>query len=161
MRRFQWILAMAIMPGSLIIAGSLTPVLEGRAGGAGKELLKEKEGDRSAAYKLLDIALEATAREHDRHEARRPTIGSPTPAILMSAMFDAWAASTPVAVGTRLGDKLAARRPNAPPPTRKRRSAYATYRACSTVYPEDAKWITGSTWAAIRTSIQGQSHFRH
>ncbi|MBY0229370.1 MAG: hypothetical protein K2W96_08840, partial [Gemmataceae bacterium] len=46
---------------------------------------------RSAAYRWLDIALEATAREHER-VAPRPTVGSRMLAIVCTAMYDAWAA---------------------------------------------------------------------
>ena len=62
----------------------------------------------SAAYDWLDISLEATAREVDRHGAR-PTIISRTLAIALTAMYDAWAAYDDKAVGTRLGASL--RRP--------------------------------------------------
>lgn len=64
----------------------------------------------SAAYQWLDIALEATARDVDRHSAR-PTIISRTLAIALTAMYDAWAAYDDKAVGTRLGSAL--RRPAA------------------------------------------------
>ena len=64
----------------------------------------------SAAYQWLDISLEATAREVDRHGAR-PTILSRTLAIALTAMYDAWAAYDAQALGTRLGDRL--RRPPA------------------------------------------------
>src|SRR5215212_11838193 len=62
----------------------------------------------SAAYEWLDVSLEATAREVDRHGAR-PTIISRTLAVALTAMYDAWAAYDPIAVGTRLGGTL--RRP--------------------------------------------------
>ena len=65
---------------------------------------------RSAAYVWLDVALEATAREHDRN-GPRPTVGSRMLAIVVTAMYDAWAAYDDKAVGTRLGGKL--RRPPA------------------------------------------------
>src|SRR5215207_9547616 len=46
---------------------------------------------RSAAYEWLDIALEATAREHERN-GPRPTIGSRQLGIVVTCMYDAWAA---------------------------------------------------------------------
>ena len=52
--------------------------------------------------------LEATGREVDRNGAR-PTIISRTMAIVVTAMYDAWAAYDDKAVGTRLGGTL--RRP--------------------------------------------------
>jgi len=61
-----------------------------------------------AAYEWLEVALEATAREHER-VAPRPTVGSRMLAIIVTAMYDAWAAYDEKAVGTRFGDKL--RRP--------------------------------------------------
>src|SRR4051812_3799925 len=63
---------------------------------------------RTAAYKWLDVALEATAREVDRHGAR-PTINSRNLAIVLTAMYDAWACYDERSVGTRLGGSL--RRP--------------------------------------------------
>jgi hypothetical protein len=94
----------------------------------------------SAAYDWLDISLEATAREVDRHGAR-PTIISRTLAIALTAMYDAWAAYDEKAVGTRLGAslrRLAAERTVA---NKEKAIAYATYRALVDVYPEDKAWI--------------------
>jgi hypothetical protein len=95
---------------------------------------------RSAAYDWLDVALEATAREHDRN-VPRPTVGSRMLAIVVTAMYDAWAAYDAKAVGTRLGDRL--RRPPAErTEARKAKAiAYATYRALLFVFPEDEKWL--------------------
>ena len=64
----------------------------------------------SAASALLDIALEVTAREHERNSPR-PTIGSRMLAIVVSAMHDAWAPYDASAVSTRPGG--APRRPEA------------------------------------------------
>src|SRR5258705_10801855 len=82
----------------------------------------------SAAYDWLDVSLEATAREVDRHGAR-PTIISRTLAIALTAMYDAWAAYDEKAVGTRLGAAL--RRPAAERTlaNKGKAIAYATYRA--------------------------------
>ncbi|MBV9186477.1 MAG: haloperoxidase, partial [Acidobacteria bacterium] len=94
----------------------------------------------SAAYDWLDISLEATAREVDRHGAR-PTIISRTLAIALTAMYDAWAAYDDKAVGTRLGASL--RRPAAERTVanKEKAIAYATYRALIDVYPDDKAWI--------------------
>src|SRR5690349_15549842 len=70
------------------------------------------KGVRSAAYEWLDVALEATAREHER-VAPRPTVGSRMLFIITNAMYDAWAPYDDKAVGTRLGGKL-----RRPPPER-------------------------------------------
>src|SRR5262245_5776133 len=89
----------------------------------------------SAASKWLDIALEATAREHDRN-APRPTVGSRMLAIVVTAMYDAWAAYDNRAVGTRLGGRL--RRPPAErtQANKEKAIAYAVYRALLFVFPE-------------------------
>src|SRR5215218_640199 len=70
----------------------------------------EDKSNVSLAYVWLDIAEEATARDVDRYGAR-PTIVSRTLAIWATAMYDAWAAYDPKAVGSRLGGSL--RRPSA------------------------------------------------
>ncbi len=96
---------------------------------------------KSAAYEWLDIALDATAREHER-TAPRPTVGSRMLAIVVTAMYDAWAAYDEKAVGTRLGGKL--RRPVAERTEANKRKAiaYATYRALLYLFPEDERWIS-------------------
>ncbi|HEV3263530.1 MAG TPA: vanadium-dependent haloperoxidase [Gemmataceae bacterium] len=95
----------------------------------------------SAAYEWLNVGLAATAREHERHGAR-PTIGSRNLAIVVTAMYDAWAAYDARAVGTRLGDKL--RRPPAERTAANKAKAmgYALGRVLLDMYPEDAAWIT-------------------
>jgi hypothetical protein len=94
----------------------------------------------SAAYQWLNVALEATAREHERHGAR-PTIGSRNLAIAVTAIYDAWAAYDARAVGTRRGDKL--RRPpvERTAANREKAIAYAVTRVLLDVYAEDAEWI--------------------
>ncbi len=95
---------------------------------------------KSAAYEWLDVALEATAREHER-VAPRPTVGSRMLMIITTAMYDAWAAYDEKAVGTRLGDRL--RRPKKERTEANKRTAiaYATYRAMLDVYAEDKVWL--------------------
>src|SRR5262249_19900169 len=97
---------------------------------------------RSAAYRLLDFALEATAREHER-VAPRPTVGSRMLAIVVTAMYDAWSAYDGKAVGTCLGGKL--RRPPSErtPANKEKAIAYATYRALLYLFAEDEKWLAG------------------
>jgi hypothetical protein len=94
----------------------------------------------SAAYEWLDIALEATAREHER-TSPRPTVGSRMLAIVVTAMYDAWAAYDDRAVGTCLGGKL--RRPLAERTLANKSKAvgHATYRALLYIFPEDEKWL--------------------
>ncbi|HYG11137.1 MAG TPA: hypothetical protein VD835_14410, partial [Pyrinomonadaceae bacterium] len=98
------------------------------------------EHARSAAYRWLDIALEATAREHER-VAPRPTVGSRMLAIVVTSMYDAWAAYDDKAVGTRLGDKLRRPAPERTLANKEKAVAYATYRALLDVFSEDAAWL--------------------
>ncbi len=95
------------------------------------------------ADKWLDISLEATANDVDRHGAR-PTVLSRTLAMAMTAMYDAWAAYDEKAVGTRLGGKL--RRPEAERtlPAKQKAISHAVYRVLMDVYPEDAEFLTSA-----------------
>jgi hypothetical protein len=95
---------------------------------------------RSAAYRWLDIALEATAREHDR-AGPRPTIGSRMLAIVVTGMYDAWAAYDARAVGSRLGSQL--RRPVSERTlaNKEKAIAQAVYRVLLYLFPEDSKWL--------------------
>jgi hypothetical protein len=94
----------------------------------------------SVAYQWLDILLLASGRDAERFNPR-PTVLSRTMAIVLTAMYDAWAAYDDVAVGTRLGDRL--RRPAVERTQANRETAiaYAAYRALLFVYPDDADWI--------------------
>ena len=139
-----WLLA-----GALFGAASLVGAGPPAAGGADKATPRPaaaqgaaKPGARSAAYEWLDVALEATAREHERN-APRPTVGSRMLAIAVTAPYDAWAAYDDKAVGTRLGGRL--RRPPAERTlaNKEKAVAYATYRALLGVFPEDAAWLSG------------------
>ena len=97
---------------------------------------------RSAAYQWLDIALEATAREHERN-GPRPTVGSRMLGVVVTCMYDAWTAYDDRAVGTRLGNGL--RRPAAERTLANKEEAvgYATYRALLYLFPEDERWLRG------------------
>jgi hypothetical protein len=119
----------------VLIAGALWPI-------HGQDPAPPKApAHKTAAYDWLDIALEATAREHDRNTPR-PTIGSRILGIVVTCMYDAWAAYDDKAVGTRLGGKL--RRPAAERTegNKAKAIAYAVYRALLFVFPEDEKWIS-------------------
>jgi len=103
---------------------------------------QDKAVNPSAAYQWLEIMQEASAREVDRDGAR-PTIISRNMVVVVTAMYDAWAAYDAKAVGTRLGGTL--RRPEAER-TEANKSiaiAYGTYRALLFVHPEDGAWIKG------------------
>lgn len=96
---------------------------------------------KSPAYEWLDIALEATAREHERNGAR-PTIGSRMLGIVVTCMYDAWAAYDDRAVGTRLGGRLRRPASERTPENKKKAIAYATLRSLEYLFPEDGKWLS-------------------
>lgn len=95
---------------------------------------------KSLAYDWLDIALEVTANDVDRDGAR-PTIQSRSLAILMTGMYDAWAAYDDQAVGTVLGADL--RRPLAERNMQNKEKAIsqAIYRLLLELHPRDADYI--------------------
>ena len=101
-----------------------------------------KDFEPTAAYRWLDVLLEASGRDAQRNSPR-PTILSRTMALVLTAMYDAWAAYDEVAVGTRLGATL--RRPAAErtQANKEKAIAYAAYRSLLFVYPDDAEWIRG------------------
>lgn len=101
----------------------------------------------SLAYRWLDVAQEATAREVDRN-GPRPTIIARTLSIWATCMYDAWAAYDATAVGSRLGDKL--RRPEAERTAANKETAisYAAYHALLYVYPEDKDYLDEQMRAA-------------
>lgn len=94
----------------------------------------------TAAYRWLDILLEASGRDAIRNKPR-PTVLSRTDAIILTAMYDAWAAYDERALGTRLGAAL--RRPKAErtQANKEKAIAQAAYRALLFAYPEDHEWI--------------------
>ncbi|HEX2474301.1 MAG TPA: vanadium-dependent haloperoxidase [Lacipirellulaceae bacterium] len=93
----------------------------------------------TAVYRWVEILLEASGRDSDRNKPRPPIL-SRTMAIVITAMYDAWAAYDDKAVGTRLGGKL--RRPAAErtEANKEKAIAYAAYRALLYVYPEQVEW---------------------
>jgi uncharacterized protein DUF6851/vanadium-dependent haloperoxidase-like protein len=96
----------------------------------------------SAAYRWVDVLLEATGREVDRVGAR-PTIISRQMAIALTSMYDAWAAYDDKAAGTRLGAAL--RRPAAERTTANKETAiaHAMFAALIDLFPQDREWISG------------------
>lgn len=94
----------------------------------------------TVASELLDLILEASAKDVDRYSPR-PTILSRTMAIAVTAMYDAWAAYDAQAIGTRLGEKL--RRPEAErtAANKERAMSYAVFRTLLDVYPKEAPWL--------------------
>ena len=114
----------------------------------------------SAAYRWLNVALQATAREHERN-GPRPTIGSRNLGIVVTAMFDAWAAYDATAVGTRLGDKL--RRPRAERTDANKEKAIATAvtRVLLDMYRRGRRLDQGAGQARRRHRSQRGQHRRH
>jgi hypothetical protein len=94
----------------------------------------------SAAYRWLEILLAASGRDAVRNRPR-PTILSRTQALVLTAMYDAWAAYDAKAVGTRLGAKLRRPAKERTLANKEKAIAYAAYRALLFVYAEDADWI--------------------
>src|SRR5688572_3885298 len=94
----------------------------------------------TVAYQWLDVLLTASGRDAERNSPR-PTVLSRTMAIVLTAMYDAWAAYDDRAVGMYTGGSL--RRPPAERTQANRETAIAVaaYRALLFVYPDDAEWI--------------------
>jgi hypothetical protein len=115
----------------------------GGAPGGRQALAVEHRGTNpspTAAYRWIDIMLEATGREVDRVGAR-PTIISRQMAIAVTAMYDAWAAYDARAVGTRY--KGALRRPpgERTQANKEKAIAHAMYRALVDLFPTDRDWL--------------------
>lgn len=94
----------------------------------------------TAAYQWLELLLEASGRDAVRNKPR-PTVLSRTMAIVLTSMYDAWAAYDDKAVGTRLGGKLRRPKNERTLANKEKAIAYAAYRALLFVYPEDTDWI--------------------
>ena len=94
----------------------------------------------TAAYQWLEVILEASGRDAVRNKPR-PTVLSRTDAIVLTAMYDAWAAYDDKAVGTRLGGKLRRPKSERTLANKEKAIAYAAYRALLFVYDEDKEWI--------------------
>ena len=99
-----------------------------------------KNNSPTMAYRMLDLTLEASARNVDANGAR-PTILARAMAIVMTAMYDAWAAYDEKAVGTRLGAGLRQREENRTAANKEKAMMYATFRSLLDVYSDDAEWI--------------------
>jgi len=91
----------------------------------------------TVAYQWLDVLLEASGRDAVRFNPR-PTILSRTMAIVLTAMYDAWAPYDDVAVGTRLRIRRPAEERTQA--NKEKAIAYAAYRALLFVYPDEADW---------------------
>ena len=96
----------------------------------------------SAAYRWLQVLLEASGRDAVRNKPR-PTVLSRTMAVVLTSMYDAWAAYDAKALGTRLGGKLRRPAKERTSENKEKAVAYAAYRALLFVYAEDSDWLRG------------------
>jgi hypothetical protein len=130
------------LPTALSLVAALVCLARVPAADGAKEVVVHQAANPSpnAAYRWLEITLEGGGRDVDRYRPR-PTILARSMAIVMTAMYDAWAAYDDKAVGTRLGATL--RRPASERTTKNKETAiaYAAYRAMLFVYADEADWI--------------------
>ena len=140
MIRLRWLLPAMGVVGSFAVLSAVAPLNPQALEDKKKVDAVERALGRSAASDWLDVSLEATAREHERNSPR-PTVGSRMLGIVVTGMYDAWAAYDARAVGTRLGDKF--RRPAGERTDANKTTAigYATTRALLYLFPEDEAWI--------------------
>ncbi len=94
----------------------------------------------SGAYKWLELALEATARDVERLGARPPIISREV-SQYVTAMYDAWAPYDEKAVGTRFGGKLRRPAEERTLANKERAIGQAVGRMLLNLYPKDAEWI--------------------
>lgn len=101
----------------------------------------------SAAYRWLDVVLEASARDVERIGAR-PTILSRQMQVPMHAMYEAWASYDDHAVGPLFGGDL--RRPKAERTLDNKRQAiaFAVYRTSVDMLPHHSAYLTEQMRAA-------------
>jgi hypothetical protein len=122
------------------VARDTAQILGAEPGGALVHRAPPPDFEPSATYRWLDFLLEASGREVDRNRPR-PTILSRTMAIVLTSIYDAWAAYDDVAVGTRLGSELRRPAPERTQANKQKAIAQAAYRSLLFVYAEDAEWI--------------------
>lgn len=95
----------------------------------------------SAAFRWVEVMLEAAARDVERIGAR-PTILSRQMVIPVTAMYDAWAAYDDLAVATLTGGELR-RPPDERTPAHKEKAiAHAMFRACLDQYPHFSDFLS-------------------
>jgi hypothetical protein len=125
----------------LALAGATgVPLLATGTASAAPAALRQPARTPSAAYRWIEIALEATARDVLANGAR-PTTGSRHLGIVTTAMYDAWAAYDNKADGTRLKGRL--RRPGRERTTGNKSIAVgqAAYLALVDQYPAQAQFF--------------------
>lgn len=92
------------------------------------------------AYQWLDVLLVASGHDAEMYKPR-PTVLSRTMAIVLTSVYDAWAAYDAVAVGTRLGGSLRRPAPERTLANKEKAISYAAYRSLLFVYPDDKEFI--------------------
>ncbi len=94
----------------------------------------------SEAYRIMEIALEATARDTDRNNPR-PTVTSRALAMVCMSMFDAWSVYDPKAVGLEIDPSL--RRPEKERTLENKNKAigHAALATLLNVFPDDSAYI--------------------
>ncbi len=102
--------------------------------------LAKDRGDQSAAYDWLNVILEVGARDVDRIGAR-PTILARAMAISVTAMYDAWAAYDPNAVGVPYGAGISRPEKDNTQQNKEQAIGYAVYHTLVDQYPHDREWI--------------------
>ncbi len=125
----------------LLIAGFAFGALPLRTAAQTLAPTADTHDDKSAAYQWLEIALETVAREHVRNSPR-PTVSSRMFGIVVTSMYDAWAAYDEKAVGTQLGGKLRRPASERTEANKAKAIAYAVYRSLLYICPEDEQFIT-------------------
>src|ERR1051325_4044050 len=125
-----------------VLASVALPLCSGSGVAAAQTLAPSADThDKSAAYQWLEIALETVAREHVRNSPR-PTVSSRMFGIVVTSMYDAWAAYDEKAVGTQLGGKLRRPASERTEANKAKAIAYAVYRSLLYICPEDEQFIT-------------------
>lgn len=136
MKIYRWFCTWLLI--NVVLSASLSPFLTPQIFAQTVKpatILADSQHIKSAAYEWLDIALEATAREHER-VAPRPTVGSRMLAIIVTSMYNAWAATMIKRLARGLTINSAVRSPSAFEQTKKRQSRTRLIARCSTFSPK-------------------------
>lgn len=131
MRKAPWIAVVLLLLSGQWVLGQQIP----------KGLLEQDQHQPSAAYRWLEIMLEAAARDVERIGAE-PTVLSRQMAIPLTAMYDAWSAYDERAVATLFGDELRRPADERTKGNKETAIAYAMYRTCVDQYPYFKDYLT-------------------
>ena len=144
-RRFfvpQFRSRLSLLAGVFLILGSLfLPAAEkAKEPLVHMDLSEQEMKEVSLAYKLLDICLEAAARDVDAKGAR-PTILARQMSIWGTAVFDAWAAYDEKAVSSRMGDALRRPKREHKLANKEKAIAYASHHAMLFAFPDSKDYL--------------------